>query len=272
MHPVDSTGAPTARVAVIGAGVMGTGISQALAVAGLTVRCTDINEGQLADARRIVDDGRYGLARAVDRGKLDADDAANARSRLTFTSDWDHALEGAELVIESVPELLDLKLEIFERLGNDTPPGTILASNSSGFSVVALGAAARRREDVLVWHWASPAQVQPLAEIVTSDRTSSAAIATVSSIATSCGKRPTVVNDVPTAWGYVANRVFFAAVREAERVVADGVCTRRQVDELLRDAFGWPAGPFAVVDGASQGWGDDRQGSLASVLGPNTDR
>ena len=109
-------------------------------------------------------------------------------------------------------------------------------------------------EQVIGWHWASPAPVMKLAEIVRTASTSEETIATVSDMAARCGKNPIVVNDTPTSWGFVANRVYFAMIREANRVVDEGVATREQVDQLMTDCFRWPAGPFGMVRGATGGW------------------
>jgi 3-hydroxyacyl-CoA dehydrogenase len=133
-------------------------------------------------------------------------------------------------------------------------PTAILASNTSGFSIAALGAATGRPERVVGWHWASPPPVMKFAEIVAADATSDATIETVVEVARACGKNPVVVKDNAMAWGFVANRVYFAMIREAQRVVDDGVATREQVNQLMVDCFRWPVGPFAMVAGATSGW------------------
>ena len=94
-----------------------------------------------------------------------------------------------------------------------------------------------------------------LAEIVRTRDTSDATIDTVTRVAAACGKNPVVVRDAPTAWGFVANRVYFAMIAEAQRVVASGVATSDEVDQLMMDCFNWPAGPFGMVKGAGAGWG-----------------
>ena len=92
------------------------------------------------------------------------------------------------------------------------------------------------------------------AEIVAAEHTSQTTIETVSEVARACGKNPVVVKDNAMAWGFVANRVYFAMIREAQRVVDDGVATREQVNQLMVDCFRWPVGPFAMVAGATSGW------------------
>jgi len=244
------------RIAVIGAGVMGSGIAQVLAQAGNIVQCTDVSDDVLAKARDGVTTGRYGFERAVTRGKLDRADADAALERLNFTTDFDAAVSDAELIVECVPERLDLKIKVFRDLDQKAPADAILASNSSGFPLAALAAATDRPSRVIVWHWASPPVVMKFAEIVVSDDTAADVIETVQSLATACGKNPVIVKDHPMAWGYVANRVYAAMIQEASRVVAEGVASHEDVNRLMVDCFGWPVGPFAMVKGAQTGWKD----------------
>ena len=203
------------RIAVIGAGVMGSGIAQVLAQAGNTVQCTDVADDVLGKAREGVATGRYGFERAVTRGKLDRAEADAAFERLHFTTDFDAAVSDAELIVECVPERLDLKIKVFRDLDQKAPADAILASNSSGFPLAALAAATDRPSRVIVWHWASPPVVMKFAEIVVSDETDASVVETVQALATASGKNPVVVKDHPMAWGYVANRVYAAMIQEA---------------------------------------------------------
>ncbi len=242
------------RVGVIGAGVMGGGISQSLAVAGHTVVCMDIAASALETARKDAEEGRFGLAGAVARGKLSIEDAAAARSRITYVDEIALAVAAADLVVECVPERLDAKLGVFRQLDEIAPRHTILASNTSGFAIAAMAGATRRPERVIGWHWASPAFVMKFAEIVVTEATASDVRETVVDCARACGKHPVVVRDNPMAWGFVANRVYGAMLREAARVVDEGVATHEEVNQLMVDCFRWPVGPFAMVKGATTGW------------------
>jgi 3-hydroxybutyryl-CoA dehydrogenase len=241
------------RIAVMGAGVMGAGIAQVLAVAGHDVVGYDISAEVLATAREGVDTGRFGVRGAVERGKLTEQQADAALARITFTDELD-AVADADVVIEAVPERLDLKIEVFRDLDRRCTAMTILASNSSGFPIQALAAATDRPDRVIGWHWASPAPVMKLAEIVRAPRTSDETVATIERLAAAAGKNPVVVKDTATAWGYVANRVYGAMIREAQRVVEEGIADRAQIDQLMTDCFRWPAGPFGMVRGAGSGW------------------
>jgi 3-hydroxybutyryl-CoA dehydrogenase len=241
------------KIGVMGAGVMGGGIAQVMAIAGHEVVCYDIAADALTKGREGVESGRFGVKGAVERGKLTAEEADAALGRLTFTDDLD-ALAAVDVVIEAVPERLDLKINVFRDLDARCPAGTILASNSSGFPIQALAAATDRPDRVVGWHWASPAPVMKLAEIVRAPQTSDDTIATITRLAAAAGKNPVVVKDTPMSWGYVANRVYFAMVREASRVVQEGIASHEEVDQLMVDCFRWPTGPFGMTRGAGSGW------------------
>lgn len=241
------------RIGVMGAGVMGSGIAQVMAIAGHEVVCYDVAPEALDAGRTTVDTGRFGVRSAVERGKLTAEEADAALARITFSGDLDE-LAATDVVIEAVPERIDLKITVFRDLDRLAPEHTILASNSSGFPIAAMAAATDRPERVVGWHWASPAPVMKLAEIVRARSTSDDTVDTVVRLARGAGKNPVVVKDQPREWGYVANRVYFAMVNEANRVVAEGVATREEVDQLMVDCFRWPTGPFGMTRGAGSGW------------------
>jgi 3-hydroxyacyl-CoA dehydrogenase len=240
-------------IGVLGAGVMGGGIAQVCATAGYDVVCYDIAKDALEAGREHATTGRYGLERGVERGKLTREEADAALTRLTFSESFDDAAT-TDLVIEAVPERLDLKIRVFRDLDRAAPEHTILCSNTSGFPIQAIGAATDRPERVVGWHWASPAPVMKLAEIIRTAATSDETVDTVSAVAARCGKNPVVVRDTAIAWGFVANRVYFAMIAEAQKVVNEGIATPDQVDQLMMDCYRWPTGPFGMVKGAGSGW------------------
>jgi 3-hydroxybutyryl-CoA dehydrogenase/3-hydroxyacyl-CoA dehydrogenase len=232
---------------------MGAGIAQVMAVAGHEVVCHDVSAEALSAGRAEVDTGRFGLRSAVGRGKLTAEQAQEALARLSFADDVS-AIYGADIIVEAVPERLDVKVAVMRDLDRHCATHTILASNSSGFSIAGLAAATDRADRVVGWHWASPAPVMKLAEIVRGPATSDSTVDTVVALAHAAGKNPIVVKDSAMAWGYVANRVYGAMVREAIRVADEGIATREEIDALMTDCFRWPAGPFGMARGATSGW------------------
>lgn len=240
-------------IGVVGAGVMGSGIAQTLAQADHRVVCCDLNDEAIAKAATAVRSGRYGVERAVERGKLSREEADATLARLEFTTELAVAAN-TDLVVECVPERLDLKIRVFRDLDRLAPKSTILSSNTSGYPIAALAAATDRPDQVIGWHWASPPPVMRMAEIIVTPETSDATRDAVCELAKRCGKNPVVVKDFPNAWGFVANRIYFAMVREAQQVVASGIATHEQVNELMTDCFNWPVGPFAMIKGATEGW------------------
>jgi 3-hydroxybutyryl-CoA dehydrogenase len=241
------------RVGVLGAGVMGSGIAQTLATAGYETHCYDPSSEALKKAHEAVRTGRYGLERGVDRGKLTRDEAEATLARLRFEKELEPAVQ-VDLVVECVPEQLELKVKTFRDLDRLAPEGAILASNTSGFSIGGLAATTDRPEQVIGWHWASPPVVMRFAEIVRTKQTAEPVIERVCEIARDCGKNPIVVNDNPMVWGFVANRIYTAMLQEAGRVAAEGVATQDEINALMVDCFNWPVGPYGMVKGARGGW------------------
>lgn len=233
---------------------MGCGIAQVLATSGVSVRCFDTDAATVERAREWIQRGRFGLERAVTRGKLTSQRASDALERISFESSLDAAVTHCEIAIEAIPEDLGQKVRLFRDLDRLAPAGCVLASNTSGLSIAGLAAATNRPEAVIGWHWASPAQVQRLAEIVITPTTSQATVALIVTTAELCGKNPIIVTDQPRAWGFVVNRILASAFGAARSIVDEGVATPDQVDALLNDAFGWKSGLFGLTAGAASGW------------------
>ncbi len=243
------------RIAMIGAGVMGHGIAQVLATAGYTVRLYDLHQEALDTALQRVEHGRYGLRNTVRRGKLSEEQVTTVLGRIAPTTDLATACGDADLVIEAVPEDLGLKVRIFRQLDHLAPPQAILATNTSGFPVVGLAYATNRPQRVIGWHWSSPVPAMRLAEIAVHPETADDTRDTVIAVAARCGKNPVVIKDTARHWGFVANRILMAVTREARQIVAEGLATPEQVDELVKDCFRWPVGPFEMTGGRTrQGW------------------
>ncbi|MFL3012349.1 MAG: 3-hydroxyacyl-CoA dehydrogenase family protein [Acidimicrobiales bacterium] len=241
------------KIGVVGAGVMGSGIAQVMALSGCEVVCSDIDEEVLNTASVSVDSGRFGVRSAVERGKLTDEEANNALERLRFTTETKE-FDDLDLIIEAIPERFDLKVSFWKELDETASDRTIFASNSSGFPISAMAAATERADRFIGWHWASPAPVMKLAEIIRGRETSQETVDTVVSLAESAGKNPVVISDTDTNWGYVTNRVYFAMVKEASAVVNEGIADRDQIDQLMTDCFRWPSGPFGMTRGATSGW------------------
>ena len=242
-------------VGVIGGGVMGSGIAQALAVGGCTVTVRDLNEQLIEKARSTITDGRYGLNRGVERGKTTREDADAALSRLSFTTSLSDLRE-MDLIVEAVPEDLDLKKKVFAELDGVAGAATIFASNTSGLTIADIASAVSeaRRTKLIGMHWFSPAPVMKLVEIVRAETTSEATVQALEGVCERIGKASIRVKDAPGKYGFVANRIYFAAVREAQKVLEEGVANVEDINKAMVYGFNWPVGPLAMIEGATKGW------------------
>jgi len=242
-------------IGLIGGGVMGSGIAQALAVGGARVIVRDLNEQLIEKSRSTIVDGRYGLKRGVERGKTTQADAHAALARLSFTTSLED-LKDADLIIEAVPEDLELKKKAFAELDGVAWPDTIFATNTSGLAISDINKAVseERRKRFIGMHWFSPAPVMKLVELVYAPETAEDTIAALESLCQRAGKATVRVKDAPGRYGFIANRIYFAAVREAQKVLEEGVATPEDINKAMVFGFNWPVGPLAMVEGATKGW------------------
>ena len=245
--PTDTPTRKIAKVAVIGAGTMGGGISMNFLSAGIPVTMVETSKEALD---RGVSTMRRNYENTARKGRMTQAEVEERMGKLKPTLDF-NALADADLVIEAVFEDMDLKKSIFERLDAVAKPGAILASNTSYLDVDDIGAMTKRPEDVLGTHFFSPANVMRLLEIVRGEKTSKSVLATVTQLAPKIGKIPVVVG---VAYGFVGNRMLAQRQREAQKLILEGA-TPWDVDRVLVD-FGLPMGPFAMTDlaGLDIGW------------------
>lgn len=234
------------RVAVIGAGVMGSQICQVLATNGFRVVLRDINDEQLETGMNRITDGPFGLKKAVDRGLMSVAEMEETLGRISTTLDLATACEGVDMAIEVVPEDIGLKIDIFKQLDEVAPPDTILASNTAGLPITALAHATNRKEKVIGWHWFQPCSVMKLAEIVVHPGTSDETVLAITEAAEKAKKIPVVVKDQPLVWGFVGNRINRAVRKEAAAIVAEGIASEEDVDAIMKHGFRWPMGPFEM--------------------------
>ncbi len=234
---------------------MGSGIAQALAVGGFRVTVRDLNEQLIERARSTIVDGRYGLKRGVERSKTSQEEADAALLRLSFTTSLED-LKNVDLIIEAVPEDLELKKRVFAEADGVADRETVFASNTSGLAISDLNrvVSGERRGRFIGMHWFSPAPVMKLVELVYSDETAEETIQALESLCQRTGKASVRVKDAPGTYGFIANRIYFAAVREAQRVLEEGIATPEDINKAMVFGFNWPVGPLAMVEGATKGW------------------
>jgi len=229
-------------LAVVGAGLMGSGIAQVAAVAGHEVVLRDVTEEALARAR---DGISRSLARFVSKGSLEQAGADAATRRITTTTDLD-AVASADVVVEAAFESLEVKQEIFRELDRVCRDGAVLATNTSAIPITSIAAVTDRPEAVVGTHFFSPVPMMALCELVRGYRTNDETLASARSFAESVGKTCVVVNrDVA---GFVTTRLICALAMEAVRLVEDGIATAEDIDTACRLGFGHAMGPLATID------------------------
>ncbi|QDY79055.1 3-hydroxyacyl-CoA dehydrogenase family protein [Streptomyces qinzhouensis] len=230
------------KLAVIGAGLMGSGIAQVSAQAGWDVVLRDITDEALT---RGTDGIKASYDKFVAKGKLAAADAEAALGRITTTTDLE-AVADADLVVEAVFEKLEVKHEIFRALDKLVRDDAVLASNTSAIPITKIAAATARPERVVGVHFFSPVPMMQLVELVRGYKTSDEALATARRFAESVGKTCIVVNrDVA---GFVTTRLISALVVEAVKLYENGVASAEDIDLACKLGFGHAMGPLATTD------------------------
>jgi 3-hydroxybutyryl-CoA dehydrogenase len=230
------------RLAVIGAGLMGSGIAQVAAQAGWSVVLRDLDDAATGRGLAGIEKS---LGKFASKGTISEADAAAALSRITTTTDLEAAAD-ADVVVEAVFEQLEVKQEVFRALDGICKAGAVLATNTSAIPVTQIAAATGRPEAVVGTHFFSPVPMMKLCELVRGYATSDETLATAKEFAEEIGKTTIVVNrDVA---GFVTTRLISALVVEAVKLVESGVATAEDIDIACRLGFGHPMGPLATTD------------------------
>ena len=229
------------RVGVVGSGTMGNGIAQVSAMAGCDVCLVDLNQEQLDRALSQV---KSNLEKGVARGKVDADVAIAAFGRISTSTSMD-ALANADLIIEAVPEILTLKLEIFSNLDTLTKATCILASNTSSLPITEIAAIVADPSRVIGMHFFNPVHINKLLEIVTHDGTSAKSLERAHTFAKRIGKSAITVKDSP---GFASSRLGIALGMEAIRMVEEGVASPEDIDTAMTLGYRHPMGPLKLTD------------------------
>jgi 3-hydroxybutyryl-CoA dehydrogenase len=228
------------RVLVVGAGQMGAGIAQVLALHGHEVLLNDVDEARV---RRGIDGIAKRLDREAEKGRLTPEALGNALARIDARPHF-HDLD-VELAIEAASEDLTLKLDLFRRLDDNTPPEAILATNTSSISITTIAAVTSKPERVIGMHFMNPVPVMQLVEVIRGIATSDETAKTIVGLAASLGKTPVESRDYP---GFIANRVLMPMINEAIYAVYEGVATIEAVDTVMKLGMNHPMGPLALAD------------------------
>ena len=234
------------RVALIGAGTMGSGMSLCYALAGYEVALYDVEAEQLERALARIANSQ---AVFVDEGLISAAEVRAAQGRISTTTSLATALDGVQFVLEAAPEKLDLKQALFREMEALCPADTILVTNTSGLSITAIASACAHPERVGGQHWANPPEIVPLVEVIRGELTADNTVDVIYRVTEKLGKVPVVVQkDVP---GFASNRLQFAVLREALHLVAEGIVSPEDVDRTLKSGVGFRypwLGPLETAD------------------------
>ncbi|MGH8881597.1 MAG: 3-hydroxyacyl-CoA dehydrogenase family protein, partial [Stackebrandtia sp.] len=227
-------------VGVVGLGTMGAGIAEVFAKGGITVVGTEVDAAALERGKTNV---AASLERQLHRGKLD--NAAHDRiaERIRYTTDFSR-LADVGLVIEAVPERMEIKRELFTKLDKVCAPDTILATNTSSLSVTQIAQTTLRGAKVIGMHFFNPAPVMKLVEVIHTIHTDHGVVTAVTELAERLGKTPVAVSDAP---GFIVNRLLLGYLNQAAKLVGEGAADRDEIDAAIKTT-GLPMGPLLLAD------------------------
>ena len=229
------------KIAVLGAGQMGNGIAQVAACAGYDVTMIDIKQEYVDKGLAAIENS---LARVVKKERMTAEEAATALARVGIATEKSAAAD-ADLVVEAIPEIPDLKFSTFAELDKICKPEAILASNTSSISINAIAAATSRPDRVIGMHFMNPVPVMKLVEIINGSDTSDDVTAAVVAASERMGKTALACNDSP---GFVSNRILCPMINEAILTLEEGVAEPAAIDGIMKLGMNHPIGPLALAD------------------------
>ena len=232
------------KVAVLGAGLMGHGITQVAAqIAKYEVYMRDIKQEFIDNGMRMIKDS---LQRYLKKGEMIGAEVNQVLSRIHPVLDMKEAVSDADLVIEAVPENLELKKSVIAEADKLTKPEAFIVSNTSSVSITELASATRRPEKVAGMHFFNPPQLMKLVEIIRGAKTSDETVNTIVKVSKRMGKEPVIVKkDVA---GFVVNRILTPALNEAVSLVWEGVASPEDIDKAIKLGLNWPMGPLTLLD------------------------
>jgi 3-hydroxybutyryl-CoA dehydrogenase len=231
----------TEKIAVLGAGTMGAGIAQVSAQAGYETLVYDVQQEFIESG---LDRVRNFLQGSRTRGRLTAEQEQEILDRFRTTTRLEDC-QGTTLVIEAAPEKLELKRDIFKQLDAICQPQTLLATNTSSFSITAIAAAAQHQERVLGLHFFNPPPLMALVEVIQGDRTSAVTIEKATDLMRAMGKTTARAKDTP---GFIVNRVARPFYNEGLRILGDGDASVETIDRIMKGAGNFRMGPFELMD------------------------
>lgn len=230
------------KIAVIGTGLMGSGIAYVSAWNGINVTMVDTKQEYIdAGMERI----RTDVMTGIDKGKITMPQAEGLMSRLHATTNLADAVKDADMVIEAIFEKMDIKKEIFRKIDAAAPPHCIIASNTSSLSIDELATATKRPDKVIGMHYFSPVAAMKLLEVVIGKKTSEQTVATAIAVGERQNKQTVKAKNSP---GFIVNRILMPVLREAILLYEQGIATKEEIDIAMTAIAKFPAGPFTLGD------------------------
>ncbi len=230
------------KVAVIGAGTMGSGIAYICAAKNYEVFLVEINNELLSRGLKKI---REMIVEGVNRGKLSPREAEEILKRVKGSTNLTEAVKNSDLVIEAVFEDMNVKKDVFEKLDKACPSHTILASNTSALSITEMASATKRPDNVVGLHFFNPPYAMKLVEVVLGAQTSEKTRKIAADFAVSLGKETVTAKDTP---GFIVNRVLSAAIGEAILLLQEGIASTEEIDKAITLGLNWPVGPLRLAD------------------------
>jgi 3-hydroxybutyryl-CoA dehydrogenase len=230
------------KICVLGAGIMGAGIAQSAAQAGFEVTIRDMED-------RFVENGLTGISsnldRAVAKGKMDQDTADQIMSRITGTTDLTMAAQDADLVIEAIIEIMEVKKQVYQELDTICKRETLFASNTSGLSITEMASVTQRPDKVIGMHFFNPVPVMRLVELIKGFTTSDDTLNIARDFVEKIKKTSIEVKEAP---GFAVNRILCPMINEAIFVLAEGIASAEDIDNAMTLGANHPIGPLALAD------------------------
>ena len=230
------------EIGVLGAGIMGSGIAQVAAQSGFSVSMVDIEDDALKDGMEKIE---RSLQRFKEKGKISQAEANETIARIRMSKDMEAGMGGVDIVIEAVPEILELKKQIFGQLDQICPEKTILATNTSSLSISEIASATKRPGKVVGMHFANPVPIMVGVEVIQGLETSQQTLADIYTLAERLGKVCYKAKDFP---GFVGNRMLMSMLNEAFRVLWQGISSAEDIDLNCKLSFRHPMGPLELAD------------------------
>jgi len=251
------------KIAVLGAGLMGHGITQVAAQVGkYEVNMRDVEQRFIEGGMNMIRDS---LQRFIKKGQMTEAEMNEILSRIHQTVDLKEAVKDADLIIEAIPENAELKKATFREVDAHAPAHAIVASNTSSVSITELASATKRPEKVCGMHFFNPPQLMKLVEVVKGAKTSEETVQTVLDVSHKLGKETVLVKkDCP---GFIVNRILIPALNEAVALHWEGVADRDDIDKAVKLGLNWPMGPLMLLDYI----GADTTLAIADVLARELD-